>query len=342
MIASREIGRVFSEKNESKQLIEEAVEQIKKQFGYFFVAIYLVDEKKEIAVLQAATGKQGASLLSTNHRLRIREEGIVGYVISHGESRIVLDVNNKFRLEKPSDLPDIRSEMAIPLKFGDQIIGALDIQSEKDKAFSYEESDTLQSISDHLAMAIEKTRKNERLQLSINELEKASSTYSKSSWIQHLKGSRKNLSYRYSGSQLQKKDSLIPEEEKVLKIGEKMVVSGKGDNDDDKETIYLVPISLRDQTLGVLSIKYTDKHIPKEFEAVIEKTTERMAAAIENARLLEEIQDRADRERVIANISNKVRSARDIDSILQTTAAELGRALGVDEIRVQLKTREVD
>lgn len=115
---------------------------------------------------------------------------------------------------------------------------------------------------------------------------------------------------------------------------------GDENNPDSDESIMAVPIVLRDQVLGVLNIKYKGKEIPRDLTALVSNASDRLALALENARLLEQIQQRADREHLVGEISTKLRSATDIDSILRTTAAELGKSLGIDEVRIQLRANE--
>jgi len=71
---------------------------------------------------------------------------------------------------------------------------------------------------------------------------------------------------------------------------------------------------------------------------LVNTATDRLAVALENARLLETIQERADREHTVAEISSKVRSAQSVESILQTAVMELSKTLGVSEVSIQLKT----
>jgi GAF domain-containing protein len=87
----------------------------------------------------------------------------------------------------------------------------------------------------------------------------------------------------------------------------------------------------------VLNLRFDTSYVPQDTVDLLENTANRLALALENARLLEELQQRAERERQIGSIVSKVRSRADIDSILRTTAEELGRSLGVAEVLVQLK-----
>jgi GAF domain-containing protein len=73
---------------------------------------------------------------------------------------------------------------------------------------------------------------------------------------------------------------------------------------------------------------------------MLETITDRLALALENARLVEEIQNRAERERMIGDISAKIRSSSDVDKVLRIAAEELGRSLGIPEVLVQLRTNQ--
>lgn len=340
LISGRQIGRSISVKNNSKDLMQDAVDLIQSQFGYHFVGIYLTDETNEYAILQAASGEIGQTMLSQNHRLRIRDEGFIGYVVTRGEPRLALNVEEDVIYSKDTNLLETKSELALPLKIGDRIFGALDIHSDKSNAISQEDSDILQSIADQVATLIDKTRQIENLQSSLSDLENAYSAYSLESWRSHLQGSSKNLSYSFAENSLTKKATINPQELDVIQSGKKIILNPEKDDLDNQEAMILIPIMLRDQSLGVLNIKYKGTYIPPELETLAESVSSRLSVAIENARLLEDIQDRADRERVVDTIATKVRAARDIDSILQTTASELGRFLGVGEVRVHLRTSE--
>lgn len=342
LISGRQIGRSISLKSNSKDLMQDAVDLIHSQFGYHFVGIYLADDTNEYAVLKAASGETGQMMLSQNHKLRIRDEGFIGYVMTRGEPRLALDVQEDIIYSQDANLLGTKSELALPLKVGDRIFGVLDIHSDKKDAISQEDSDILQSVADQVAILIEKTRQIENLQSSLADLQNAYSVYSRDSWRFHLQGSNKNLSYSYVENNLLKKETLNAQELDVIQSGKKMVINPTKTESDDQEALLLIPIMLRDQSLGVLNIKYKGKYIPPELEEMAESVSSRLSVAIENARLLEDIQSRADRERVVDSIAAKVRAARDIDSILQTTASELGRFLGVDEVRVHLKTQETE
>ncbi len=144
-------------------LLEQAVNLIRDHFGFYHAGLFLVDERGEYAVLRAATGEAGRKMLAEHHRLKVGEIGIVGYVTATGEPRIALDVGADAVHFKNPLLPRTRSELALPLKVGDRVIGALDVQSEHPEAFDDEDVAIFQVMADQLAVAIERTRLFEQM-----------------------------------------------------------------------------------------------------------------------------------------------------------------------------------
>ncbi|MEJ2710024.1 MAG: HAMP domain-containing protein, partial [Anaerolineales bacterium] len=131
-----EVARDVSATRDLSELLQRAVNLVRERFGFYHAGIFLVDEKREYVVLRAATGEAGRKMLLQGHKLRIGEMGIVGYATGSGQPRIALDVGiDAVHFQNPL-LPETRSEIALPLKSGDQVIGALDVQSKQAAAFS--------------------------------------------------------------------------------------------------------------------------------------------------------------------------------------------------------------
>jgi signal transduction histidine kinase/ActR/RegA family two-component response regulator len=140
------------------ELLNHAVNLVRDRFGFYHAGIFLVDERGEYAVLQAATGEAGDAMLKQGHRLKVDEVGIVGYVTGIGQPRIALDVGADAAHFKNPFLPETRSELALPLKVGERVIGALDVQSQHAAAFDQDDVAVLQTMADQLAVAIESAR----------------------------------------------------------------------------------------------------------------------------------------------------------------------------------------
>lgn len=317
-------------------LFSTAVDLIRERFGFYHVGVFLKDAEGQFAVLKAATGEAGQAMLRRNHRLKIGETGIVGYVVSTGEPRIAMNVFSDETHYRNPILPDTRSEMALPLKLGDQIIGALDLQSKAENAFTHDDVRILQTISDQLAIAFEKVRLVEELQANLQELERSTRSTMQSNWRTYLKNARRSYQYRFRDSQLENEAPATEHSLQAMTTGKPIIKMQEGEGQKTK-TVLAVPIRVRNFTLGVVDIQFEGAAISPELISMIENTVDRLAVSLENARLLEEIQFRAERERLVGEITSKVRAASDVDNILRIAAQEIGKSLGVSEVMVQLR-----
>jgi hypothetical protein len=137
------------------ELIDQTVNLIKHQFGFYYVGLFLVDHRNEYAVLRAGTSPEGDIMIEMGHQLRIGGDSMVGWCVAHSQARIALDVGQEaIRFNNPY-LPDTRSEIALPLLNRGRCLGALSVQSEKPAAFSDEDIAILQSMADQVAGALE-------------------------------------------------------------------------------------------------------------------------------------------------------------------------------------------
>ena len=320
-------------------LLNRAVNLIRERFGFYHASIFLVDDRGEYAVLRAATGEAGRQMLARGQRLKVGQVGMVGYVTGRGEARIALDVGeDRVQFENPL-LPETRSEMALPLRVGERIIGALDVQSQEEAAFDQEDVAVLQTMADQLAVAIENARLLHEMQQTVREYEVASGRYTRESWQEVARGSGRAGGYRYGRLGVEQVAEQPPEARQAWQQGQAVIQTMQpqaGDDGREALTTVAVPMRLRGQVVGVLNLRFEGDPISHETISLIEEIADRLALALENSRLLEETQQRAQRDRLIADITARVRSSMDPDTILQTAVRELGTALGTGRTFVRL------
>ncbi len=141
-----------------EELMAQAVNLIRDRFDMYYVGLFLIDEQNEYAILCAGTGRAGRQMLAAHHRLLIGGESMIGQCVARAQARIALDVGlEAVRFDNP-ELPETRSEMALPLLSRGRCIGALTVQSTQEAAFSTDDVTTLQTMADQLAVAIENAR----------------------------------------------------------------------------------------------------------------------------------------------------------------------------------------
>jgi GAF domain-containing protein/HAMP domain-containing protein len=155
--ASSEVGRAAVSILDSDQLLGEVVNLITDRFGFYYAAIFLIDDAGEWAILRAATGEAGQALKDRGHRLATNGQSMVGAVVRSRHARIALDVGTEaVRFANPL-LPDTRSEVALPLIVGGQVLGVLDVQSAQAAAFDDASAVVLQAMADQIAVALSNT-----------------------------------------------------------------------------------------------------------------------------------------------------------------------------------------
>ena len=162
-----EVARDASSGSDLQVLMARAVDLISERFGFYHAGIFLIDEAGEYAILRAATGAAGQQMLAAGHKLPVGKTGLVGYVTASGQPRIANDADGDTMHFNNPLLPETRSEMALPLHTGEQIIGALDVQSTQENAFDDDDIGILQVLADQLAVAIERTRLFEQTQATL-------------------------------------------------------------------------------------------------------------------------------------------------------------------------------
>jgi len=153
-----EVARATSSILDLQELLERSVELIRDRFDYYYVGVFLADAERRWAVLRAGTGEAGRRMLAARHRLEVGGASMIGACIRDAQARIALDVGvEAVRFDNPL-LPETHSEMAVPLRRGDQAIGALTVQSSARGAFSQEDVVLMTTIADQLATALENAR----------------------------------------------------------------------------------------------------------------------------------------------------------------------------------------
>lgn len=152
--ASAEVGRTAASVLDPDDLLRSVVNLITERFGFYYAAVFTSDSQGRYAILREATGEAGSALKAQGHQLEIGGQSMVGNAIARRRLRIALDVGAEaIRFANPL-LPDTRSEIALPLVVGDQVLGALDVQSTEEAAFDESNAAVLQSMADQIAIAL--------------------------------------------------------------------------------------------------------------------------------------------------------------------------------------------
>lgn len=331
-----QVARTISSTRDLDSLLVQITAVINREFGFYHIGIFLLDTAREFAILSATNSDGGRKMLERSHRLKVGETGIVGYVTSTGRPRVALDTDADTVFFNNPDLPETRSEIALPLRVGDEIFGALDVQSTEANAFNSEDANILSTLADQVSIAIQNARQYDETRKALAESNSLSKQFIQSGWSQFTR-THKLEGIRHTGAiatLLYKKSG--KDKDESLSDRNQFKAKRRG-------AVLSLPMKLRGVVIGSVDIHSPEKRQWDQDELdIVTAIIERSAIAMENARLLVESQKLAAKERAIGEISAKIGAQGDVDELLKTTAQELGRTLPGMEITIQLRKEEVE
>jgi GAF domain-containing protein len=368
-----EIARDISSALNLDELLIKAVNLIHERFNFYHASIFLVDSSEKFAVIRESTGEAGSQMKRTGHNLAVGSKSIVGFVAGQGEPLVVNDVaKDATHLPNPM-LPDTRAEAAIPLKIGDRILGVLDVQSTIPYSFNPNDINTLQTLADQLAIAVNNTELFAETQEHLSQhrllhhitTSAASGTTLEEALNSAVKGlqvtlggdrvsillsdkERKNLIVRaWVGYSDDTTDLTIPlgsgitgwvaAHRKPLRISDVNQDARYIQISSNTRSELALPLIFRNDLLGVLNVESEQPGAYNENdEEMLGTLAGSLAAIIANARLVEQIRKQAERERLLYEISSNIRRSTDMQTILSTTINELRRVTGARKTQIDI------
>lgn len=308
--ATSYIARKTAEVQDLGTLLDTVAHLVTDQFGFYHTGVFLINESGNQVVLQAASSEGGQRMLERGHSFTIGMHGIVGYVAAQKKPRIALDVGTDAVFFNNPDLPLTRSEVALPLLIRNKILGVLDIQSDRSQAFSLDDIDVLQTLSDQIAIAIENARLLDETQAAIMQLEALTNIRTQEAWIQKLQEQDRAFTYTPLGLRAEK----LPQ---------------------NSSNTIRAPIVLRGRKIGNIAIaRKGDGKWSRLDERMLEEVANQVGLAVDNIRLLEEATQRALQEQTVGKLAARFSQSLDLDTLLQTAARELGQLPDVSEVAV--------
>jgi GAF domain-containing protein/anti-sigma regulatory factor (Ser/Thr protein kinase) len=356
-------------------LLDYAVQAIQSQFGYYYVDIFLAEPGGEYVVFRS--GSHSAYLppdYQQGLRFRIGQEGITGHVAATGKPYTANDTQRDPLYIPDPVLTETRSEMAVPIKVGDQVIGVLDLNSDLPHAFDEDDLFLAQSLADQLAIGLENARLYKAAEQRVAELEavrQASLGLTSSldlpevlaeileSSIALLDGARDTHIFLYEDGQLSfgaalwadgRQDAPWSEPRKngltytVARTGELIVVPDMRNHplfsDAPKEWVGAIiglPLKIGTRVVGVMNIAFLDAHEISEAELyTLHLLADQAAIAIENARLFSAERQRRSELQSIQATATALSAELHLDTLLQRIVTEAAQAFRAEATSLML------
>lgn len=326
-IASEIAGTLASIRS-LNQLLNEAAHLLADRFGYYHVGIYMAEADETLLRLASANTQAGKTLIEQGFQLQLAQTSLATSAARSRQTRVVADVRTDDQFMTLEELNLTRSEICLPLLAGEKLLGVLDLQDTQVRAPASEELSTLRILSSQIAAAIDNVQLFAANQRSLESLQRAYGTLSSEGWQKALRA-RPDLGYRVgAGGTPAPADGDWPADMASARRDARVILA-------DPYTLA-VPIKIREQSVGVIRLRKPEETGPwvDDEVSLAQTLSDRLSAALESARLYEETRRRAERERLTGEITARIRASNDPQTILETAAHELRKALQAD--RAQL------
>ncbi|MBN1584248.1 MAG: PAS domain S-box protein [Anaerolineae bacterium] len=155
--ASTEVAQEIAAAPALELLLERVVTLVKDRFGYYHVQLYRYEPDRNEMVLLVGYGEPGARMVASGHALQMGT-GIVGAAAASGQSILVNNIAQEPDWEPNPNLPETKDELAVPIKWRDDVVGILDVQSDQVGALTAEDQLVLEGLCGQIAIAIQNTQ----------------------------------------------------------------------------------------------------------------------------------------------------------------------------------------
>jgi GAF domain-containing protein len=297
--AASTISQRLSTIHDIRQLVLETAQQLQQTFNYYHVNIYLYDPEKEFLVLTGGTGEAGKILLSQGHKIP-RGKGLVGRASEKGIAVLISDTSKDNNWLPNPLLPETKSEIAAPIIFGDEVLGALDVQQNLIYGLTNNDIDLLRSVSSQLAVAI----RNARLYESI---EKRAENERVINLI---------MDQVQSTSSIENAVQVVTSElEKILNVTCSFIKSGLKTNIDDENGIFALPIYVHDVEIGELVISGHVK-LDDFSSRLVHTVVDRLSVHLEKLQLSIQNQQALAETDALLSITAELNAAQEFQDVL--------------------------
>jgi GAF domain-containing protein/HAMP domain-containing protein len=350
-----------------EQLLVELVNQVRDRFGYYHAHVYILDENSQNLVMTAGAGRAGAEMKARGHQISLNAaSSLVARAARTGDIVWVDNVREAEDWLPNQFLPDTYAEMAVPIILEGQVVGVLDVQEDEVGGLDESDATLLRSLANQVAIAIRNARLFAEVETALASARAAQEQYVGDAWAK-VKSDQQGAVYQYHRpgtklldntviAQLEQEaatqdkttvvtinsESLKPEQIELNSGNEEINDAEDSTSEIQKPTAVVAPIRLQDQTIGTINLVETENQREwSDLELLLVQTVaDQVAQAAENLRLFEETRQRAGREQTIRQVTENMRSATNLEELMQIAAKELGEQLSADYAVVELGVKD--
>jgi GAF domain-containing protein len=337
----------LAESSDENVILAQTIRRIVDNLGFAFASVYAYDESGTL--MNRMRTDIGRQQTEGQERLNLNSASIISEAARR--RRVIIAAAQDASERHPHFLPSTNFGAALPLLHRGVLIGVLDVQSAQATPFTENDLIALNLLANDLAAQLDFVRiiddlqtnlrqqenLNASLQEQIAELRENSQRSASGDWGNYLRGRGASvLGYDMRPGQAVPipADDLPSAIRPALEKGE-LVVENTGD-----EQIINIPITFRGEILGAMAFAVPQgEQVSERQLEMARNVSNRLALALENARLFEQTQAQALRERRASEISSLLIGATDVETVLNLAAENFNEALGAVYTRVYLQPR---
>lgn len=322
LVAASYVARQAASIQDIKELMDTTVNLTAEQFGVSHVGLYILNEQKNTAFLQAASSENGKQYIGQGFHIEPNRRNPLYLVVEQNQRQIISDTESA-SYAHDANFPALRARLTLPLAVRGEVIGALDLHSEQTQAFHAEDAEVLQTVADIVAVSLENLRLSNETKSIADELETKLSFQTHETWSKLTK--RHAPAYQYTPA------------------GVRPIFSQKNRDAVSADDLN-VPLTLHGQTIGNIKLRRKGAFASwsEHEQELVEKIADQVSLALENSRLVDEAQKNALRNQMIANVSSRARETLDIESVVRSATAELRKVFDLKEAEISVGFLQAD
>ncbi len=347
-----ELTRQTARRVSVSELANYTIQRILIDFAQIYHAqIFLIDKTGAEARLFASTGEVGKKLIERAHGLKVGSVSVIGQVTYLGKYIIAKAGSRDSVHQRNELLPETQVEAAFPLRIGDRVIGALDLQSKVRDTFDREDlAQAFQTLADSIGLAIdnirqydraeERLKENQRLveetREALRQVERLNQRLTGRIWADYIGGAGYDIgaSVDFEAQQTLTQAELTASIKEAVE-NQQLVQTMT----DDGRQIITVPLRVRGRVVGAMEFELdeNDEFTPDDLD-LLNEVSDRFGVAVENVRLVNESQRTAQREALVNQIVGRLQTMNNVEDMVTEAAKGLRDALKANKIAIKLGT----
>lgn len=321
-----EVGAAVTTERDSDLLLQRVVDLTRERFDLYHAHIYLLYENR--LVLTQGAGEIGRQMVAEKHTISLdRKQSLIARAARSRQGVVANNVHEDPDFLPHPLLPQTKSEMAVPIVVGEEVLGVLDVQSEQENQFNEENVRTYSTLAAQIGVALQNARSFARSESALRELEEVTRRLQREGWQTYLDSTHKaGLSFGFDQKEIRPLELTAP-----VKPKKKKEANGSG---------MVKPLRVQGQSIGQLLLSQPEQ-LTQDADDIMTAVAERLSAHIENLRLTEQTQfalaeteEQARRLTQLNAISSELSEAENLQQVLDTAVARIPELFPIDRTSI--------